>query len=75
MTSVNSSSFKLHLVELCSCIMGLRGQEGGSGKTRITQLSTYRAALAGDHYIQLCFQHILRFDKYDVLHREEAPWP
>lgn len=64
MTSVIYSGFKLHLAELCSRIMGLRGQEGGSGKPSITQLSTYRAAaLAVDHDIQLCFQHVLRSDR------------
>lgn len=72
MTLVINPGFKLHLVELCSCIVGSQGQEGGSGKPSITRLSTPRAAL--DHSIQLCFQHVLRADKCDVLQREEAPW-
>lgn len=34
------------------------------------QLSTHRVT----QWIPMCFQHVLRCDKYHVLQGEEAPW-
>lgn len=53
---------------------GIAGSDKGTREAKHPPAQHPQGCFCSAYNIQLRFQHVLRFDKYDVLHREEAPW-